>query len=213
MVDGKKGAKARLLAKGYQGPDQEDGPAGLSGYLCFHLSRLQVISLRAPTKWGIWSLDIKIALLQADGSGRDVFHRVWKLRAPAFRLNDAPVAFQGTLRRYLSSSKNALARAGLRFRVSSIGPRFFVILARAVGRLALSSPTLMNPVPRPESAASWSIARGFKGSRKGTCACGHGSFQGERFLDPGGPGGVYGRVAPRARLVGFVGSSSTSVVV
>ena len=72
--------------------------------------------------------------LQADGLKRDVFLRaptewdpsraqhIWKLRAPPFGLNDAPVAFRNTLRGYLLRTEELSAKAGRKFQISSVDP-------------------------------------------------------------------------------------------
>ena len=76
-VDGVKTAKARLAAKGFQGPDLRMGNVDIAGCVSCRSSHLQVVSLGALRKWPLWSLDIKNAFLQADGFDRDVL-----LRAP-----------------------------------------------------------------------------------------------------------------------------------
>ena len=95
QVDGVKNVNARLAAKGFQDPDLRMGNVDIAGSMSRRSSHLQVISLGAPKEWPLWSLDIKNASLQADGSDRDVLlrapcewnsknsRRVWKLRAPA----------------------------------------------------------------------------------------------------------------------------------
>ena len=104
MADGKTCVKARLAAKGFQGPDLQEGLVDTSGCVSLRSSRLQVIPLSALRKWALWRLDIKNAFSQADGFGRDVFShaptdwdppcnkRAWRLKAPALGLKDAPVA-------------------------------------------------------------------------------------------------------------------------
>ena len=72
-VEGKKCVKARLAAKGFQGPDLQDGLVETSKCVSFRPSHLQVIPLSAIRKWKLCSLDIKNAFLQADGFERDVF--------------------------------------------------------------------------------------------------------------------------------------------
>ena len=104
-MDGAKRAQARLVAKGFQDPDLKLGLMDTSGCVSLRSSHLQVASLSALCKWELWSLDFKNAFSQAGGFDRDVFLqapderdpgnllRVRKLRAPAYGLNDAPVAF------------------------------------------------------------------------------------------------------------------------
>ena len=73
LADGGKSVEARLVAKGYQGPDLKEGVADFSGRVSLRSSHLQVISLRAVKEWELWSLDIKNAFLQADEFTMDVF--------------------------------------------------------------------------------------------------------------------------------------------
>ena len=73
MVEGVKTVKARLAAKGYQGPDLKEGFVETSGSVSLRPSHLQVISLAALRGWRLSSIDIKNAFLQADGFGRDVY--------------------------------------------------------------------------------------------------------------------------------------------
>ena len=110
MVEGVKTVKARLAAKGHQDPDLKEGLAETSGSVSLRSPHLQVISLAALRGWRLWSIDLKNAFLQADGFGRDVYlesppewlpgdsRRIWKLNAPAYGLNDAPVAFHRSLK-------------------------------------------------------------------------------------------------------------------
>ena len=72
-------------------------------------------------------MEIKNALLEADGFNREEYVRApreWnskktrhfrKLKAPAYRLNDAPVAFHRPLRKYFPNPAESLSAAGLRF--------------------------------------------------------------------------------------------------
>ena len=73
MVEGKKCVKARLVAEGFQDPDQKEGLVDTSGCVSLRSSHLQVVSLSAIRRWKLWSLDTKHAFLQADGFGCDVF--------------------------------------------------------------------------------------------------------------------------------------------
>ena len=76
-VDGVETVKARLVAMAYQYPDLRNGDVDNAGRASRGSSHLQLISLGAPKKWPIWSLDIKNALLQAGGFDREIY-----LRAP-----------------------------------------------------------------------------------------------------------------------------------
>ena len=116
MGNGAKKVKARLVAKGFQDPDLTEGLVDTSGCVSLRSSHLQVISLSALQKWKLRSLDIENAFLQADGFDCEVFlraldewnpggaHRIWKLNAPAYGLNDAPAAFHRSLKRHLMNS-------------------------------------------------------------------------------------------------------------
>ena len=89
-----------------------------------------VVSLNALRKWKLWSLDVKEASSRADRFDRDVFlhapeewdpacsTRVWELKAPAYGLNDAPVAFRRSLKRHLSNSELPAKSVGIRCQVS-----------------------------------------------------------------------------------------------
>ena len=103
----------------------------------------------------LWSLDIKEASLQADVFGRDVFiqfppvwlpgdsRRVWKLNAPAYSMNNAPVAFHRPLKRYLSNggAPRRLWIFGLKYPNST--PASSSCFAETVWLLASSPPVLM----------------------------------------------------------------------
>ena len=143
VADGVKTVKACLVAKGYQDPDLEDGLVGTSGCVSLRPSHLQVFSLAALRGWRLWSLDIKNAFPQADGFGRDLFiqfplewlpgdsRRVWKLNAPAFGLNDAPVAFHGSLKRYLVNDVDSLKAADLRSEAPKFDPCLVCVYRRS----------------------------------------------------------------------------------
>ena len=125
-ADGAKTVGARLGAKGYQDPDLRSGNVDIAGCATRGSSHLQSISLPALKKRPIWSLEIKKAFLQAGGPDREEF-RVWRLRAPAYGLNDDPVASHRSLRKYLLDSAESLSSVGIRFAVSSSGPRLCYI--------------------------------------------------------------------------------------
>ena len=64
---------------------------------------------------------------------------MWKLRAPAYGLNDAPAAAHGPLRKYLVNSAELLPSVGLRFEVSSFDPFMYFVYRKsgpAVGVIA-----------------------------------------------------------------------------
>ena len=124
IVNGRKCIKACLVAKLRQGPDLEDGKVDASGCVSLRSSNLQVILLRAIKRGKTWSPDTRTALLQAAGPRRGAFwrdstewdpsnvRRIWRLRAPAYGLDDAPVAFHRSLRKYLSNFLDSLAKVG-----------------------------------------------------------------------------------------------------
>ena len=119
-LEGKRTVKARLVARGFQDPDLAAVLADTSSCVSLRSSHLQVISLSALKKWKLWSLDIKNAFLQADPFPREVYlqasrewcprtlSRIWRLNAPAYGLNGAPVEFHKTLKRYLVKSQESL---------------------------------------------------------------------------------------------------------
>ena len=139
MVEGVKTVKARLVAKGYQDPDLQEGLVETSGSVSLRSSHLQVISLAALRRWKLWSIDKKNAFLQADGFARVVFvqappewspgdhRRIWKLNAPAYGLNDAPVAFHRSLKRFLLNDKESLKAVDIRLEVSKFDPCLFFV--------------------------------------------------------------------------------------
>ena len=155
MAGGRKSVKALLVAKGYQYPDIQEGVAETSG--CVHLqsSRLRVISLCARQKWKLRRLEIENASLQAGASAREKFpqkpsawgplrsDRVWKLKAPAYGLHDAPVAFRRSLKKHLSNSDASLNRAGLRRTSSTLDPRLSCISGRQRVRRVNLPPALL----------------------------------------------------------------------
>ena len=114
-------------------------------------SHLQEAPLSAIRKWKLRSFDFKDAFLRAGGFERDVFlhapeerdppsgKRLWKLKAPARGLNDAPAAFHRSLKRNLSNSELFVEKVGLRRQASTSDPcLFFVFRAQgqSVGALA-----------------------------------------------------------------------------
>ena len=130
--------EARLVAEGLQDPDLTGELADTSG--CFSLlsSHLQVVSLSTVRKWEFWSIDIENAFLQADGFGWDAClrapaewgptcaTRLWKLKAPAYGLNDAPAALRRSLKRYLLNSDLSMKCAGLRCQAPAFDPMFIL---------------------------------------------------------------------------------------
>ena len=89
VADGRKSAVARLVAKGRQDPDIQNGIAGTSGCVRLRSPHLQVISRSVTKKWKLWSLDIKTAFRRLlDSTGTSLFrHQLDGGRrvAPGFR--------------------------------------------------------------------------------------------------------------------------------
>ena len=145
MANGEKDVKARLAAKGYRGPDLENGSVETPGCVSARSSYLRFIFRGALKGCEIWSLDIENAFLQADGLGRDVFlrvtlnwgprdaRRIWKLPAPAYGPDDAPMAHNTSPRKYLLNSGGSPARVGLKFRAPTFGPRLYSVLRKEGG--------------------------------------------------------------------------------
>ena len=67
MADGKKCVIARLVAKGCQEPDLEDGLVDTLGCVSLRSPHLQVVPLSAIRRWKLWGLEIKNAFSQAGG--------------------------------------------------------------------------------------------------------------------------------------------------
>ena len=138
-LDGKRTVKARLVARGFQDPDLAEGLVDAPSCVSLRSSHLQVISLSTLKKWKLWSLDVKNAFLQADPFPREVYlqappewcprlpSRIWRLNAPAYGLNDAPVEFHKTLKRYLVKAEESLKLVGLRFEPSKSDPCLFTV--------------------------------------------------------------------------------------
>ena len=130
---------ARLVAKCCLDPDPRMGNVDIAGCASRRASNLQATSLGALMIWPLWSLGGKNAFPQAGGFDRGVYlraprewnskgaRRVWKLRAPAYGLNDAPVAYRRSLRKYLTNFVETLSCVGLRLEVSSFDPCLFFV--------------------------------------------------------------------------------------
>ena len=145
--------KACRATKEYQEPNLKDGLVETSGCVGLRVSHLQVLSLGALKEWQIWSLDIKNAFLQADGSQREVFllppvewdlsgtYSIWELHAPAYGLNNAPATLRRTLEGHSLRTEASLAFAGLKFQVQTFDPCLFFVYRR-------SGEAVGAPVPR-----------------------------------------------------------------
>ena len=57
-------------------------------------------------------------------------NRVRKLNAPAYGLNDAPVTFHRSLKRYLLQHEVSLRLVGLKFTVSNLDPGLYMVFNR-----------------------------------------------------------------------------------
>ena len=65
--------------------------------------------------------------------------RVWEMNAPAYGLNNAPLASQRSLKRYLVNEIDSLKAVDLRLEASTFGPCLFFVYRRsglAVGVIA-----------------------------------------------------------------------------
>ena len=82
MVGGKRDAKARLAAKGRQGPDLKAGLAETSACVSLRSSHLRVASMSALRKWKPRGPDIRNAAPQADGLNWGVWLRATPERDP-----------------------------------------------------------------------------------------------------------------------------------
>ena len=145
MAEGRKDVKARQVATSYQDPGLKGRCVDASWCVSLRSPHLLVILFGALNKWNIWSLYIGNAFLRADSFGREVFlhapaewgreitHSIWRLRAPAYGLNDAPAAFHGAPGRHLVESAKSLACVGLKFQVSSFDPRLNFIFRKSGG--------------------------------------------------------------------------------
>ena len=145
MADDRDNAKARLVARGYQEPDLKEGGVDKSGRVSLRSSCPQVIPLGALKIWKIWTLDIKNALLQADGLRPDAYlcasaqcdpsnsHRIRKLRAPAYGSDGAPVAFRVSPQRFYLNLVASMTKEGLQFRASPFDPLLYFVLRKDGG--------------------------------------------------------------------------------
>ena len=73
--------------------------------------------------------------------GPECAHRVWKLHAPAYILNDLPAALHRTLQRYLLKSADSLAPVSRGFRLRRLAraliPFFVKVVVRYVPMQAI----------------------------------------------------------------------------
>ena len=150
MADGRRSIRARLVARGYQHPDLQEGVVDTSWCVSLRLSHLQVISLCAIKKWKLRSLDITNAFSQKGGVTRDVLLQgpaewgpVWRLKAPAFGFNDAPAAFRRSLKKHILNSNESMKRVGPRCKVSTYVSLLLFIFWEAGTARARSPLTLM----------------------------------------------------------------------
>ena len=149
----RKQAKPDWVARWYQDPDLRLGNEDIAGCVSRRSSHLQLISLEAPTKWPLCSLDMKNARLHANVFDRGVylrdsreqiaedFRRVRKLRVPAYELSHAAASFHVSLRDYLVRSAGSPPSVGRRKCTSfgPFGPRMFFVYRKwgaAVGAIA-----------------------------------------------------------------------------
>ena len=145
MAGGKTNVKARLPAKGYQGPDLNGGSVDAFGRVSLRSPHFEVMSLGSLRKWRIWILRLasvfgpKVFLRASVEWGPKGVRRRPKLHAPAYVLNDAPAAFRSALRRYLLNTLHHWPR-----RARSRMPR------RSTGaRISLSVEVVRRSAPSP----------------------------------------------------------------
>ena len=67
-------------------------------------------------------------------------NQVWKLNAPAYGINDAPVAPHRFLERRPLKNKVSLKLVGLKFKVSNLDPRLYMVLNREDEAVGVFSP-------------------------------------------------------------------------
>ena len=123
-MGGERDAKARLAAKGFQGPDLKAGLAEAWARVSLRSSRPHVAPTSALKEWKLRSLDIRDAPSQAASFDRAACprvplqwdqqgpRRVWRLRALVSELN--------SLREH-----DSLAIVGLRFEAPNFDPRSY----------------------------------------------------------------------------------------
>ena len=73
--------------------------------------------------------------------------RIWKLRAPAYVLSDAPAAFHRSPRQRILNSEASMRRVGSRCQASTFNPCLFYIF-REIGSAAGSLTTHIDDIPR-----------------------------------------------------------------
>ena len=152
MADGHKSVEAGLAAKGFQDPGPQAVTADASGRVSPRLSPLQASSLCAIKKWMLWSLDVKNAFLRADGFTRDALLQapieceplrcalIWKLKTPAFRLDDAPLACHRDLEKHLLNSDESVKQVRLPCHVLAFDTCLLFIFGTLAVRLACPPP-------------------------------------------------------------------------
>ena len=135
--------------------------------------------------------------MQANGFERDAFlhaptewdppcnKRAWKLKAPAYGLNDAPVALHRSLKRHLLNSDLSVEHMVLRCQASTFDPCLFFVFrdhGQAVGVFAIHIDDILR-CGEPDVLLK---IRAFSEQRFGTMklhgelvrACGHGTGAG-----------------------------------
>ena len=125
-VGGKQAVKANLVAEGYQGPDLRGGHVYTAGRVSGRSPHLQLMSLRGLGAWHILRVDFENALLRSDGFDREAYvrapcggtsednRRVWKLKAPAYALKDAPCGISSVLAKVINELRGVAVQNGLR---------------------------------------------------------------------------------------------------
>ena len=143
------GRQGPLRGKCQPRPRLENATVNASECVRPRSSRPPATSLGALKEWAAWTLDIRNALLRADGFGRDAYlhapvgrdpsdpHRMWNLHAPANGLHDAPVAFRRPLWKYSLNSMDSSTRADRKFRGSSLTRVYLSLFGNRLEQLGL----------------------------------------------------------------------------
>ena len=124
--------------------------------------------------------------------------RVWKLKAPACGLTDAPAAFHRSLKRHRLNADLSVKNAGLRCQAPTFDPRLFLVFrdqGRAVGAFAthiddISGCSEPDVLPK-KSGVSGTTFWYNEAAGALVCACGHGIDAGCQFFGDPDSRGLY----------------------
>ena len=127
-------------------------------------------------------------------------HRNWKWRAPAYSLNDAPVAFRRSPQMYSVNSVESPCKVSLRFEGSPLDPRLFFVPGRAGGAAGVFATHIADIL----GCGTPDILLGARRFLELTCGKlevqeksfvpGRGAAPGGRFLGDSDPGGLRGKL-------------------